>query len=122
MPLSETETSTRAQIQACCQALYDKKAENIVLLYLGEKSSVADYFVIATGTSDPHLRALTGTVVDTLKERKVPTMGADRSPGSGWSVVDAYDFLVHVFTEEVRAYYDLEGLWKDAERVELNLR
>lgn len=121
MPLSDTETSTREQIQACCQALYDKKAEDIKLIYLGEKSSVADYFIIATGTSEPHLRALAGTAVDTLKENRVPTAGSDRSPGSGWAVVDAYDFMVHLFTDEVRRHYDLEGLWKDAERVALEL-
>ena len=121
MPPTDTAPTTREQIQACCQALCDKKAEDITLLYLGEKSSVADYFVIATGTSDPHLRALAGTVYSTLKDMHVPMIGADRSPGSGWVVVDAYDFLVHVFTDEMRRHFDLEGLWKDAERVELEL-
>lgn len=121
MPSIDTAPTTREQIQACCQALCDKKAEDITLLYLGAKSSVADYFVIATGTSDPHLRALANTVFSTLKDLHVPMVGADRSPGSGWVVVDAYDFLVHVFTAEMRRHFDLEGLWKDAERIPLEL-
>jgi ribosome-associated protein len=121
MPPTQTAPSTREQIQACCQALYDKKAENITLLYLGAKSSVADYFIIATGTSDPHLRALAGAAYSTLKDLRVSMIGTDRSPGSGWMVVDAYDFLVHVFTAEVRQHYNLEGLWKDAERIPLEL-
>ena len=121
MPSTDTANSTREQIQACCQALYDKKAEEITLLYLGKKSSVADYFIIANGTSDPHLRALANTVYGTLREMGVPMVGADRSPVSGWGVVDAYDFLVHVFTPDVRKHYNLEGLWKDAERIPLEL-
>jgi len=121
MPSTESAPTTRELVQVCCQALYDKKADDITLLYLGEKSSVADYFVIATGTSDPHLRALAGTVYSTLKDLGAPMIGADRSPDSGWAVVDAFDFLVHVFTDEMRRHFDLEGLWKDAERIELEL-
>jgi ribosome-associated protein len=109
------------QLKACCQALYDKKAEAITVLYMGEKSSLADFFVIATGTSDPHLRALIGGVATTLKDMHVPVVGTDRSSDSGWMVIDAYDFLVHVFTEEMRDHYNLEGLWKDAERIEIEL-
>ncbi|MFP4283346.1 MAG: ribosome silencing factor [Verrucomicrobiota bacterium] len=121
MPTSDSATATLEQIHACCQALHDKKAENLTVLYMGERSTVADYFVIATGTSDPHLRALAGTVIDTLRELGAPLAGADRSPHSGWGVVDAYDFLVHVFTDETRRHFNLEGLWKDAEHVELEL-
>lgn len=121
MPLTDPATHTREQIQACCQALFDKKAEDITLLYLGDKSSVADYFIIATGTSDPHLRALTNTAYSTLRDLHVPMVGADRSPSSGWGVVDAFDFIIHVFTPAVRAHYNLEGLWRDAERIPLDL-
>lgn len=109
------------QVKACCQALYDKKAESITVLYMGEKSSLADFFVIATGTSEPHLRALIGTAASELKEQKVPVLGTDSSTGNGWMVLDAYDFLVHIFTEEMREHYNLENLWKDADRVEVEL-
>ena len=111
-----------AQIKACCQALFDKKAEAITVLYMVEKSSLADFFVIATGTSEPHLRALIGTTASELKELKLPVLGTDTSIGNGWMVLDAYDFLVHVFTEEMREHYNLESLWKDAERIEIELQ
>ncbi len=119
--ISSTQTQTLELVRHCCQALYDKKAEAITVLDLGGKSSIADYFIIATGTSDPHLKALTGAVEMALKENRAEVLGRDRSPGSGWMVVDAYDFIVHVFTDEVRRHYNLEGLWKDAEKVELEL-
>lgn len=105
------------QIQACCQALDDKKAENLQILHLGPRSSLTDYFVIATGTSEPHLRALRDAVEKSLAELNVEIMGVDRSTRSGWVVVDAYDFIVHLFTAEQRGFYNLEGLWKDAARL-----
>lgn len=120
--LSSTQIETLDHVRHCCQGLSDKKAESIKVLFLGERSSIADFFVIASGTSDPHLRALSNAVEESLKEENVPILARDRSPGTGWVVVDAYDFIVHLFTDEVRAHYNLEGLWKDAELVELDLR
>lgn len=111
-----------AQLKACCQALYDKKAESITVLYMGRKSSLADFFIIATGTSEPHLRALIGATAAELKERQVPVLGTDSHTGNGWMVLDAYDFLVHVFTEEMRSHYNLENLWKDAERIDVEVQ
>jgi len=109
--------SILAQVLACCKALDDKKAEDIKVLHLGPKSSITDYFIIATGTSNPHLKALGGAVEGTLKELQVETMSSARGAETGWFVVDAYDFMVHLFTRETRAFYDLETLWKDAEVV-----
>ena len=111
-----------AQLKACCQTLYDKKAESISVLYMGEKSSLADFFIIATGTSEPHLRALIHAASDTLKELNVPILGTDSQSGNGWMVLDAYDFLIHVFTEDMRSHYKLEMLWKDAERLEIEVQ
>jgi len=119
--LSSTQTEILNHVRHCCQALHDKKAEDITVLFLGSKSSIADFFIVATGTSDPHLRALSGAVEDALKEVSVDVLGRDRSPGSGWMVVDAYDMIVHLFTDEMRRHYNLEGLWKDAERIQIEL-
>lgn len=117
---SPTQTQTLDHVRHCCAALADRKAESIKVLYLGEKSSIADFFVLASGTSDPHLRALSNAAEKALKEDGVDILARDRRPGTGWVVVDAYDFIVHLFTEEVRAHYNLEGLWKDAELIELD--
>ena len=110
-----------ATLTACAQALYDKKAENLKVLHLGEKSSVADYFILATGMSDPHLRALAIETEKCLDSRGVQILGAERTTKSGWVVVDAGDFMVHIFTREMRGHYNLEGLWKDADLVTLKL-
>lgn len=107
------------EVRACCQALDDKKAEDITVLHLGPESSLADYFVIATGTSDPHLRALVNNVEATLRERDVECVASEKASKSGWMVVDAYDIIVHVFTAETRRYFNLEGLWRDARRIEV---
>lgn len=102
------------QILKCCEALSDKKAEKLLVLELGDLSSITDYFVLATGTSEPHLRALGRSVEDTMRDLGIQVLGADRAAGSGWLVVDAFDFIVHIFTERNRIHYNLEGLWSDA--------
>ncbi len=108
---------TPGMLQACCRALDDKKAEDIRVIFLGDKSSVADYFILASGTSHPHLKALHNTVHATLKEQGATLGGYERDTESGWLVADAYDFVIHLFTPEIRTYYQLERLWRDAEDV-----
>ncbi|KAF0094533.1 MAG: ribosome-associated protein [Puniceicoccaceae bacterium 5H] len=118
--MTEPEVATpsiREQVMACCRALDEKKAENIRVLYMGQRSSIADYFIIATGAADSHLRALANEVDRTLSDLNVEVLGVDRNTKSGWVVVDVFDFIVHLFTEETREFYQLEALWKDAEDV-----
>ena len=105
-------------IQQCVQALDDKKAENIRVLHVGNVSSVTDYFVIATGTSNPHLKALGESVLQTLKDQDDEAVASGLGDQSGWAVVDAYEFMVHLFSEEMREYFNLEGLWKDGSLIE----
>ena len=115
----KTERSTLpAEIQQCLDALDDKKAENLRLLHVGDISSITDYFIIATGTSNPHLKALSGIAIDTLKDLSVEAVASGVGDQSGWVVVDAYDFMIHIFTEEMREYFNLEGLWKDGNLIE----
>ncbi len=110
---------TLQDIEVCCQALDDSKADDILVLYLGEKSSITDYYIIASGMSKPHLKALSRTVDETLDKREVEPLLIDSEPNSGWVVVDAFDFMVHIFLPEQRKYYSLESLWKDADIVEV---
>jgi ribosome-associated protein len=111
--------NTLQDIEACCQALDDTKADNILVLYLGEKSSITDYYIIASGMSKPHLKALSRTVDELLDEREVEPLIIDSVQNSGWVIVDAFDFMVHIFIPEQREYYNLESLWKDAEIIEV---
>jgi len=104
-----------------CRELADnKKAENIVILELLELSSVTDYFVICTGTSEPHLRAIVDEITGKLREEHALRPRAmDGALQTAWVVLDFFDVIVHVMRADVREHYDLEGLWGDAPRVRL---
>ena len=115
IPSSKSEL--KANLTLACNSLLDKKAEDLKLLYFGDKSPLTDCFVIATGTSDPHLRALRNELEKTLKENKIEILYQDRFQPSGWLVLDAIDFVVHLFSKDQRNHYALEHLWKDAEQV-----
>ena len=98
----------------------NKKAENIVILDVRDLSSVTDYFVIMSGTSEPHLRAIVGAITDGLREEHdLRPMRTDGSLQGAWVILDFFDVIVHVMHTEARARYDLEGLWGDAARVKL---
>ncbi|MSU21859.1 MAG: ribosome silencing factor [Pedosphaera sp.] len=102
----------------CREVADNKKAENIVILDVSEVSSITDYFVVATGTSKPHLRAIIDEIKDSLqKDANIKPRATDGSLQTAWIVLDYFDVIVHVMSAEVREHYDLEGLWGDAPRV-----
>ncbi|MEC7803064.1 MAG: ribosome silencing factor [Verrucomicrobiota bacterium] len=113
--LPKNKSELRQNLQVACEALLDKKAENLKLLYFGDKSPLTDCFIIATGTSDPHLKALRNNLEVVLKENRIETLSKDRFQPGGWLVLDAIDFVVHLFSKEQRDNYALEQLWKDAD-------
>lgn len=102
-----------------CRELADnRKAENITILDVRELSTVTDYFVIASGTSEPHLRAITEEITDTLrKDHDLRPRAIDGVVQTSWVVLDYFDVIVHVMKQDVREKYDLETLWGDAPRV-----
>ena len=103
------------------RALADKKAGDLRVLKVSGKSTITDYLVLATGTSDPHLRALRIEVERVLDAVKHPICGMEVGGyGSGWTVVDAYQIMAHIFTPEQRGNYALERLWKDAETIDIS--
>ena len=104
-------------IKKCRDAIDDKKAEDIKVLDVRGKSPITNYFIIATATSTPHLRALAGELEKTLKELGVKAIGRDYNSDSGWVVVDGFDFMAHIFLPEERGMYGIESLWKDADIV-----
>ena len=115
--LPETKSELRQNLHLACEALLDKKAEDLKLLYFGDKSPLTDCFIIATGTSDPHLKALRNNLEVVLKENKIETLSKDRFQPGGWLILDAIDFVIHLFSKEQRENYALEHLWKDAEQL-----
>jgi ribosome-associated protein len=102
-----------------CRELADnKKAEDIVVLDVRELSSVTDYFVIASGTSEPHLRAIVDEIEETLRvDHDVRPRAIDGTLQTAWVVLDFFDVIVHVMRQDVRDRYDLETLWGDAPRI-----
>ena len=102
----------------CRKLADDKKAENIVVLDVRKLSSITDYFVIASGSSGPHLRAIVEEITSKLRDehglRPTRTEGATNT---SWVVLDYFDVIVHVMHTETRARFDLEGLWGDARKV-----
>ena len=107
-----------------CRELADnKKAEEIVILDVRELSSVTDYFVIASGTSEPHLRAIVDEITDKLRdEHQLRPKSVDGTLRTAWVVLDYFDVIVHVMRNDVRERYDLETLWGDAPRVKVRKR
>lgn len=110
-----------SKLNAAVQALDSKKAEEITILDMEGKSSVARYFVIASGNSSTHLNALRRTVVELWKTQFGQTLNIDGQKESHWQVLDADDILIHLFTPAERTHYNLEALWGDAKQLKLKL-
>jgi ribosome-associated protein len=107
-------------IKLIVQALDGKKAEDLRVLDVSKLSSITDYLVLATGTSEPHLRALRIELERVLDEQKARILSVDTTKGSGWTVVDAFEVMVHLFTPENRDKYRMELLWRDATELALS--
>ncbi len=112
-PASKKKPSTKL-LHLIVQALAAKKAEDLRVLDVSKLSSITDYLVLATGNSEPHLRALRIELERVLDEQKARVLGVDTTKGSGWIVVDVFEVMVHLFTLENRDKYRMELLWKDA--------
>lgn len=101
-------------------ALEAKKAENLKVLDVSAVSSITDYLIVATAGSEPHLRALRIEAERILDEEKARIVGVDNKQGSGWTVVDAFEIMIHVLTPDNREKYRLESLWKDAQVIPID--
>ncbi|BBC26058.1 ribosome silencing factor [Pseudanabaena sp. ABRG5-3] len=121
--LSQREQEPSYQIaQAAVLAADDRKGENIVLLAIGEVSSLAEYFVIASGFSKAQVRAIAGATEETIKEKfgRKPRNIAGEQDGS-WILLDYGDVIVHAMMAQEREYYDLEAFWGHAPKLEVVL-
>ena len=110
--------SRKTAIEAARAAL-DKKAEEVIVLDLRGVSGYADFLVIGSGTSDRHLETVADGVEKSLKDSGHRAIGSEGHRGGRWVLLDFGDVVVHVFHQEERTHYDLEGLWADVPRVEV---
>lgn len=113
-----TQMDSKRLAQLCREFADNKKAEDIVVLDVRKLSSVTDFFVIASGTSEPHLRAILDEITDRLREdHGVRPRAVDGTVHGAWVVLDFFDVIVHLMRADMRERYDLESLWGDAPRV-----
>ena len=98
--------------------LEEKHGQDILIVDVRERSGVTDFFVLASGTSPPHVKALFNEVQHVLKGQHVRSFRKAGQAESGWVVLDYVDVVVHIFSVDVREYYALEELWADCERVD----
>lgn len=105
---------------AVTKALDSKKGMDIKLLKIDHVSSLADYFLICTGTSNTHVKTLCDFAEYTLEQLGEQMLGREGHRGNSWELLDYGSIVVHVFTQEARAFYNLERLWADAEQVDLS--
>lgn len=104
-----------SEVQRAAALCLDRKATDVVILDLRNVSSATDYFVIASGTSDTHVRAVAEHVQEELRKEGVRAHHMEGATGGRWVLIDYVDFVVHVFHPVLRDFYQLERLWSDAE-------
>ena len=105
---------------AVTKALDEKKGMDIKLLKIDRVSSLADYFLICTGTSNTHVKTLCDYAEYTLESLGETMLGREGHRGNSWELLDYGTIVIHVFTNEAREFYALERLWADAEQIDLS--
>ena len=100
-------------------ALEDKKAEDIKVIDIGEISSIADYFIIATGSNSNQLAAMQDAVDEVMYKAGIEAKQVEGNNNSTWILIDYNDVIVHLFSKEDRLFYDLERIWKDGKVIEM---
>jgi ribosome-associated protein len=117
-PSAPTATPIPAEVQLIVDALDDRRAKDITVLDLSTASETLDYFIVATGESSLQLKALEDAVRERLKAQEMLPKGVE-GPSTRWVLLDYGYIVVHLMSPEARSFYDLEGLWADAGRLEV---
>lgn len=110
------------RVKKITQALYDKKAKDIVALDISQITSLGDYFIICSCSSSVQLRACTDEVEEKMQELGINVVHKEGYNGGTWILMDYNDVIVHIMLEETREFYSLEKLWSDAVEIELELK
>jgi ribosome-associated protein len=112
-------TDSKTKSLLCLKAAIEKKAQDPVLLELRGTTSFTDYFLLCSGKSDRQVQAIAQGIEEALKKKGIRPLGREGVTGGRWILIDYEDVVVHIFLEPVRQFYDLEGLWIDAPRIDL---
>jgi len=101
------------------EIIQEMEAIDPVVLDMSQTPIPTDYFVIMTANSDIHMKSLRDRIVAYIKSASLPLIYYDKGEGYDWLLIDAGDIVIHIFSERGRRFYDLEGLWIDAKRIEI---
>lgn len=115
-----TDNKTKEFAVLAVEALEDKKAEDIAIIDISEVSVIADYFIIAGGNNKSQIQALSDVVDEKLGRAGLPLKQIEGYNNANWILLDFGDILVHIFDKENRLFYDLERIWCDGKKIELN--
>ena len=107
------------QVQRAITAAQDRKAADVVVLDLRPADAFADYFLICTGRSSPQIKAISDSIQAALGEKGVKPAHIEGYERAGWILLDYFDFIVHIFSPDARAFYALDRLWGNAERIDI---
>jgi ribosome-associated protein len=108
-----------AEVARAVDLLFDRKANDVVLMDLRQVSTATDFFLIASGTSDTHVASIADHVVEELKKEGNRPLNVEGERGGRWVLIDYFSFVVHVFHPAARDFYQLERLWGDAPTVRM---
>ena len=117
MARKKKDKESRERALLCINASLEKKAKDMLVLNVSEISAFADYFIICSGTSDRQVRAVAGSIQESLKKAGILPLGVEGDDAARWILLDYDDVIIHVFLESARAFYDLERLWSEAPRM-----
>lgn len=106
-------TDSKAALKIAINALEEKKGEQIRIIDISKVSVIADYFVIASGKNINQIRAMADEVEDKLSKAGIEPRQIEGANSSGWILMDYHDFIIHIFNEDMRLYYDIERIWSD---------
>jgi len=109
----------RPEIRLAVEAAQDKQAGEITVLRLAGSVAFAEYFLLCSGGSQPQIKAIAEAIAERLDQQGVRLAHREGKTGSEWVLLDYGDFIVHIFSERARRYYDLERLWRNAERFDV---
>ena len=115
-----TDKKTKDFAVLAVEALEDKKGEDISIIDISEVSVIADYFIIAGGNNKSQIQALSDAVDEKLGRAGLPLKQIEGYNNANWILLDFGDIIVHIFDKENRLFYDLERIWRDGKRIEVN--
>ncbi len=107
------------KLKLVVNALSEKLANDIRVIEIGKISTIADYFVIADGKNKNQLDAMCDGVEEQMAKAKLSMKNREGNSNTGWILLDYYDIIIHIFSEEARSFYDLEHIWRDGNLIDM---